>query len=91
MYKPKTEKERILHRLKITQGHLRNVYQMVDQNKYCIDILHQSQAVQKALSETDHVILENHLNTCVVGAIKKGESKKVINEIMEVMENKRRK
>ena len=86
MYKPKNEKERILHRLKITMGHLKKVYDMVDHHDYCIDVLHQSQAVQKALHETDNLILENHLNTCVVDAIKKGKSQEVIKEIMEVME-----
>ncbi|MBI2611117.1 metal-sensing transcriptional repressor [Candidatus Gottesmanbacteria bacterium] len=90
MYKPKTEKERILHRLKITMGHLKKVYDMVYHHDYCIDVLHQSQAVQKALAETDHLILETHLNSCVVSAIKKGQSQRVIKEIMEVMEKKRR-
>ena len=84
MYKPKNEKERILHRLKITMGHLKKVYNMVDHHEYCIDVLHQSQAVQKALAETDHLILENHLNTCVVDAIKKGQSQEVISEVMAV-------
>lgn len=84
MYRPKNIQERITHRLKISQGHLKKVIQMAEANYYCIDILHQSQAVQKALKETDNLILENHLKTCVSDAIRKGKDKQAISEIMEV-------
>lgn len=75
----------VINRLKIAQGHLKKVINMVEDNQYCIDILHQSQAVQAALKEIDNLILNNHLNTCVVDAIKKGKSKEVISEIMTVI------
>lgn len=84
MYRPKNNQERVLHRLKITQGHLKKVLKMVEDGDYCIDILHQSQAVQEALKKTDDLILENHLGTCVVDKIKKGETKTTIEEIMKV-------
>lgn len=74
----------VINRLKIADGHLKKVIQMVENNQYCIDVLHQSQAVQAALKEIDNLILHNHLNTCVVDAIKKGKSKEVISEIMAV-------
>lgn len=89
MYRPKDTQERIIHRLKISLGHLEKVLRMVEEQKYCIDILHQSQAVQKALKETDHVILENHLNTCVADAISKGKKQEVIKELMNVFEKRR--
>ena len=84
MYRPKDKKEAILHRLKITKGHLQKVLQMVEADDYCIDVIHQSQAVQRALEETDSVLLENHLKTCVVDHIKKGEAEKSVAEIMNV-------
>lgn len=87
-YRPKDTQERILHRLKIAQGHLKKVLQMVEEDDYCIDILTQSQAVQGALKETDALILENHLNTCVVDDIKKGKTKSSIDEIMKVFKKK---
>lgn len=83
-YRPKNTQERILHRLKIAKGHLQKVIQMVEDGHYCIDVIHQSQAVQRALEETDGVVLENHLKTCVVDHIKKGEATKSISEIMNV-------
>ena len=83
-YKPKNKKDRTLHRLKIARGHLDKVIRMVEENDYCIDVLHQSQAVQKAIKETDNLILENHLNTCVADSITKGRKKEAISEIMQV-------
>ncbi|MCL4366495.1 metal-sensing transcriptional repressor [Patescibacteria group bacterium] len=83
-YRPKDTKEAILHRLKIARGHLEKVIQMVETHQYCIDVIHQSQAVQRALEETDSVVLEDHLKTCVVDHIKKGETDASIAEIMNV-------
>lgn len=84
MYRPKDTQERILHRLKIAQGHLKKVLEMVEDGQYCINVIHQSQAVQRALEETDSLVLENHLKTCASEAIKKGRQKEAIGEIMNV-------
>lgn len=78
--------ERIVHRLKIAKGHLEKVISMTEKGEYCIDIIHQSQAVQSALRETDKLILDNHLKTCVADAIGKGKKKEVIEEVMKVVE-----
>ena len=83
-FKPKTQKERILHRYKISLGQLRKIVAMVEEDTYCIDILNQSQAVQKALRETDGVLLENHLKMCVAKSIKAGKQDKAIAEVMAV-------
>jgi CsoR family transcriptional regulator, copper-sensing transcriptional repressor len=84
MYRPKNTQEKILHRLKIAQGHLKKVIKMSKSDEYCIDVIHQSHAVQRALEEADGVILENHLKTCVVDHIKKGNVKVSTEEIMKV-------
>lgn len=83
-YRPKDTQERILHRLKIAKGHLQKVISMVESGQYCIDVIHQSQAVQRALQEADSLTLENHLKTCVVDQIKNGETDASIKEIMNV-------
>ncbi len=75
----------ILHRLKIARGHLDQVIAMVEKNAYCIDVIHQSQAVQSALKSSDRVILKNHLETCVADAIKQGNSIAVIEEVIKVI------
>lgn len=84
----KNKKKEILHRLKITKGHLEKIISMVDEDKYCIDIVHQSIAVQSALKKVDEVILENHLKTCVADSIKEGKSAEAIKEVMEVLKKK---
>ncbi len=83
-YRPKDTQERILHRLKIVQGHLKKVIHMVEADQYCIDVLHQSQAIQKALKETDNLMLENHLKKCAADAIREGRQDKAISEVIEV-------
>ncbi|MBI2596093.1 metal-sensing transcriptional repressor [Candidatus Daviesbacteria bacterium] len=83
-YRPKDTADRILHRLKIAQGHLKKVVVMMQNSDYCIDILHQSNAVQRALKEADSMILENHLKTCAADAIKNGRKEEAISEIMNV-------
>ena len=74
----------ILHRLAIARGHLNRVIQMVETGHYCIDIVHQSMAVQAALREVDHVVLKNHMETCVAESIRKGQAHDVINEMMKI-------
>lgn len=83
-YRPKNTQERIIHRLKIAEGHLKKVIDMVQKDEYCIDILTQSQAVQSAIKETDALLLKNHLETCVVDDIKKGKIDETIEEIIKV-------
>lgn len=84
MYRLKDTQERIIHRLKIAQGHLKKVVEMVEQDKYCIDVIHQLQAVESGLKETSSVLLENHLTCCVADAMTKGNKNQAIREVMEV-------
>ena len=81
-------KKQILHRLQIARGHLEKVISMVENDAYCIDVVHQSIAVQAALKKADEVVLENHLRTCVSDSIRKGESDTAIKEVMEVLKKK---
>lgn len=83
-YRPKDTQERILHRLKIARGHLNKVIQMVEEDCYCIDVLHQMQAVESAIAETEGVVLENHLKTCALDSIRNGRQEEAIEEIMAV-------
>ncbi len=87
-YRPKDTQERITHRLKIARGHLDKVIKMMDDDVYCIDVLHQMQAVESGLKETGNLLLENHLKGCVADAINKGKKDEVIAEIMEVFKKK---
>jgi len=88
-YRPKDTQERILHRLKIARGHLNKVIEMVEEDCYCINVLHQMQAVGSGLKETENLLLENHLKTCVAESIAKGNKDEAIAEVMEVFKKKR--
>ncbi|MEK7558918.1 MAG: metal-sensitive transcriptional regulator [Patescibacteria group bacterium] len=83
-YRPKDTHERILHRLKISKGHLEKVIKMVEDDSYCIDVLHQMQAVGSGLKETNNLVLENHLKTCAIDAIREGRQEEAIGEIMTI-------
>ncbi len=89
MQRTQNTQQRILHRYKIAQGHLKKVIDMVEKDEYCIDIIHQSQAVQKALQEVDNLMLEKHLTTCVADAIKTGDDKKAVREVMSVFQKRK--
>jgi DNA-binding FrmR family transcriptional regulator len=83
-YRPKDTQERILHRLKITKGHLEKIIKMVEGDNYCIDVIHQMQAVEAAIRETEGVLLENHLKTCTADAIRNGRKEEAVAEVMNV-------
>ena len=77
------------HRLAIVEGHLRKVRKMVDNGEYCIDIIHQSRAIQQALKKFDEQVFDQHLRTCVMRDIRNapsGSAEKSIHELMEVFE-----
>ncbi|OHA87092.1 MAG: hypothetical protein A3A96_03910 [Candidatus Zambryskibacteria bacterium RIFCSPLOWO2_01_FULL_39_39] len=85
-----TPKSRIMRRLKIIEGQVRGLQEMTEKGVYCIDIITQTSAVKRALSSIEDVIMENHLNSCVVPQIKKGNDKKATKEILEVYRLKRK-
>ena len=79
----------VLKRLRSISGHVNGIERMVAEDAYCIDVIKQVQAVQAALNKVNDLILENHLNTCVIEAVR-GDNKKdrerVLDEIVEVFE-----
>lgn len=82
-------KQAIINRLKSIEGHVRGVQRMVDEDAYCVDIINQNLAVQRALEKVNSLILERHLQTCVTTAIRgdnPAERERVITEIMNVFE-----
>jgi DNA-binding FrmR family transcriptional regulator len=72
-------------RLAKASGHLNAVQKMVEEEKYCIDVLNQLKAVQAALDKTAELMLKQHLNTCVVEAVKADDSARVMNELWQLL------
>jgi DNA-binding FrmR family transcriptional regulator len=81
-------KSRNLHRIRIIQGHLKAIEKMLSANKYCVDIIHQSMAVQKALKKLDMQIMKEHLSTCVVDQIKNDQVDRSVEELLKLYEMK---
>jgi len=87
----KSLKKKILNRMNYLIGHLEGVKRMIENDKYCIDIILQNEAVISALKKVNEMILENHLNTCVTEAIKnkdEKERKKKIKELLDLFKKK---
>jgi CsoR family transcriptional regulator, copper-sensing transcriptional repressor len=78
-------KEKLKARLSKAIGHLNAVYKMVDDKKYCIDVLNQLKAVQSALDKTAEIMLRDHLNTCVVEAVQHNDSQRVMEELWQLL------
>ncbi len=77
----KENKRLLTMRLARAIGHLTAVQKMVEDEKYCIDVLNQLKAVQSALDKTAQLMLKQHLNTCVVEAVKADDSERVMEEL----------
>lgn len=78
------DKENILKRLKIIEGHLGTVVSMIENERYCVEVLQQISAVRSALKKTQDLILSRHLQTCVLSAMKKEEGQRVVTELMNI-------
>jgi DNA-binding FrmR family transcriptional regulator len=84
--------EDVVRRLKNVEGHVRGIEQMVENGTYCIDVIRQIQAVQAALDKVSKLILDSHLHSCVITAVR-GENpddrEKVLAEIVDIFEMKK--
>ena len=84
-------KKKVIRRLNIIQGQTRGLTRMVEEEKYCIDIIRQNNAVIAALKKVNDIILKSHLQTCATTAIRDGDVKKrqkVLKELLEIYEAK---
>lgn len=81
--------EDIVRRLKSVEGHVRGVQRMVEEGAYCIDVVNQIVAIQRALKKVSSKVLDGHLHSCVTSAIQGddvGQRERVLSELMEVFE-----
>lgn len=78
-------KQQLLNRLKRVEGQVRGVHQMIENDRYCVDILHQISAIQSAMNKVSLALLEDHTHHCVVKAIKEEDGDEAIRELMSVM------
>lgn len=74
-----------LNRLKTVRGHVESVIRMVEEERYCPEIMKQVSALQGSLERVNRVLLQNHLETCVTHAIQEGRTGEIVEELMETM------
>jgi DNA-binding FrmR family transcriptional regulator len=83
------DREKIIKRLKSVEGHIRGIQRMVEEDKYCIDVIKQILAVKSAVDKVSAMILKSHLESCVTKAIKSNkqpEKERVVAELLDVFE-----
>ncbi len=79
----------LLNRARSIQGHMGAIVRMLDEDAYCIDIIKQTQAIEKALDKLNTLLLEQHMESCVTTAIRSNkprERERVIKELLEVFD-----
>lgn len=87
-----SDKQAIGNRLKRIEGQVRGVQQMVADERYCIDILHQIQAIKSALAKVESQVLKDHAACCVADAIASGdaaEQREKFEELVDLFEKRR--
>lgn len=84
------EKESIIRRLKIIEGQVRGLVEMVEKNTYCVDVITQTSAIKQGLSNVEDMLLGDHLSHCVIEQIKSGNEDKAVDEVLKVYKLKRK-
>lgn len=83
-------KQKMMRRLKIIEGQVRGLQEMLEKNAYCIDIITQSSAVKQGLTAVEDILMEGHLGICVIHQIRNGQETKAKEEILKVYQLKRK-
>ena len=85
-----TPKEDAIKRLNYIEGHLRGIKKMVEDEAYCVDILKQTYAVQRAIEKFEQILLRDHIKGCVPDGIREGRDEEVLGELPELFTLARR-
>jgi DNA-binding FrmR family transcriptional regulator len=80
----KAERSELDARLASIEGHIKGIRKMVEDDTYCVDVLKQTFAVERALQKFEAELLRGHLTTCVPTGFKLGRNEKMIEELSEL-------
>ncbi len=86
----KHNSQKLTRRLKIIEGQVRGLREMIEKGVYCIDIITQTSAVKQALSGVEDQLMESHLASCAVKQMRSGNEKKMREEVLKVYRLKRK-
>jgi len=82
-------KKKILKRINIIKGQIEGLRKMIENEKYCLDILIQASAIKNAISSIEREVLKNHLKTHVIEQIKNKKEKKAVEELLKIYKLKK--
>lgn len=85
MEKPITN-EQLLARLSRVEGQVRGISRMVDEGKYCIDIVNQIDAARKAMEKVALMIIQRHVNSCIKDAMVEGRGEEMTEELIQTLD-----
>lgn len=85
----RADKVKLIQRLNRIEGQVRGVRQMLENDRYCIDVLGQVQAARQALAALAEALLDDHLQGCVARAVAAGEAEQAVAEVMQVIRKMR--
>lgn len=83
---PRADKAALVKRLNRVEGQVRGIARMVEEDRYCVDVLIQIAAVRSALDAVAKNLLGEHAHHCVQSAVKAGDGDRAIDELLEVVE-----
>ena len=84
------EKKKLIRRLKIIEGQVRGLQEMLEKDVYCIDIITQTSAVKQGLTNIEDKLMESHLGSCLIRQMKNGQEERAQAEILKVYRLKRK-
>ena len=85
-----SQKQKLIRRLKIIEGQIRGLQEMIEKGTYCIDVITQTSAVKQGLTVVEDKLMESHLGSCVIEQIRSGREQKAKEEILKVYQLKRK-
>ncbi len=78
-------KKTAMNRLKTVRGHIEAVMNMVEEERYCPEVMKQVSALQGSLEKVNRILLQNHIETCVMHAVEEGRSEEIVDELLETL------
>ena len=78
------DRQAVIKRLNYIEGHLSGIRRMIEDDKYCVDILKQTYAVRRAIEKMEALLLDAHLHSCVIDGIRDGRQQQVVDELVDL-------
>ena len=78
-------KRTAMNRLKTVRGHIDAVMNMVEEERYCPEVMKQVSALQGSLEKVNRILLQNHIETCVMHAVEEGRAEEIVDELLETL------